>query len=126
MIFCIHLNKRVNPTAGSPTVTLLRLHSSYRINPGLLFQNTFYAKDKVFFEKPKKVSVFKDFRCIQLPECDGRGVQGSGTYSPWRADPRLLVIPASCFRVAENNLNWGKIFKIRSDSHHCIFLSLPL
>lgn len=45
------------------------------------------------------------FQSRKLPERDGRGVQGSGTDSPWRADPRLLVIPASCFRIAENNLN---------------------
>ena len=47
----------------------------------------------------------RDFLHYQFSVCDGRGVQGSGTYSPWRADPRLLVIPASCSRVAENNLN---------------------
>ena len=57
-----------------------------------------------FYRKIKKIKK-KDFQYIQLPERDGRGVQGSGTYSPWRADPRLLVIPASCFRIAENNLN---------------------
>ncbi len=43
------------------------------------------------------------FHYILLPECDGRGVQGSGTYSPWHADPRLLVIPASWSRVADTN-----------------------
>ena len=42
----------------------------------------------------------------QLPERDGRGVQGPGTSSPWRADPRLLVIPTSCSRVAESNPDW--------------------
>ena len=46
-------------------------------------------------------------RCNQLPWCDGRCVQDPGTYSPRRADPRLLVIPASCTRVAEYNPNWG-------------------
>lgn len=68
----------------------------------------------------------KRFQCSQLWVRDGRGVQGSGTYSPWRADPRLLVIPASCSRVAENNLNWGEFFEICSDSHHCSSLSSPL
>ena len=43
------------------------------------------------------------FQLALLPERDGRGVQGSGTDSPWRADPRLLVIPPSCSRVAESN-----------------------
>ena len=34
-------------------------------------------------------------RSNQLPWCDGRCVQGPGTYSPWHADPRLLAIPPS-------------------------------
>ena len=50
-------------------------------------------------------SVRASFLFTLLPERDGRGVQGSGTNSPWRADPRLLVIPHSCSRVAENNPN---------------------
>ena len=41
----------------------------------------------------------------QLPWLDGRCVQGPGTYSPWRADPRLLAIPASWSRVADSNPN---------------------
>ncbi len=44
-------------------------------------------------------------RCNQLPWCDGRCVQDPGTYSPRRADPRLLAIPASCTRVKEYNQN---------------------
>jgi hypothetical protein len=35
------------------------------------------------------------FWLSQLPWCDGRCVQGPGTYSPRRADPRLLAIPPS-------------------------------
>src|SRR5690625_1063985 len=46
-----------------------------------------------------------DFGCCQLSWCDGRCVQGPGTYSPWHADPRLLAIPASCRRVAAYNPN---------------------
>ena len=46
-----------------------------------------------------------DFWLSQLPWCDGRCVQGPGTYSPRRADPRLLAIPTSCARVAERNPN---------------------
>ena len=41
----------------------------------------------------------------QLPWCDGRCVQGPGTYSPRHADPRLLATPTSCGRVAAHNLN---------------------
>ena len=52
------------------------------------------------------VGAFKgDFRQNQLPWCDGRCVQGPGTYSPRHADPRLLAIPTSCPRVAEDNPN---------------------
>ena len=41
----------------------------------------------------------------QLPWCDGRCVQGPGTYSPRHADPRLLAIPTSYRRVAACNPN---------------------
>ena len=51
---------------------------------------------------------WKVFWPLELPERDGRGVQGPGTNSPWRADPRLLVIPTSCSRVAESNLNYDR------------------
>ncbi len=50
-----------------------------------------------------------DFGCYKLSWCDGRCVQGPGTYSPRRADPRLLAIPASCRRVAACNPNWEKL-----------------
>lgn len=46
-----------------------------------------------------------DFGCYKLSWCDGRCVQGPGTYSPRHADPRLLAIPASCRRVAACNPN---------------------
>src|ERR687893_1005513 len=45
------------------------------------------------------------FGSTQLPWCDGRCVQGPGTYSPRRADARLLAIPTSCRRVADDNPN---------------------
>jgi hypothetical protein len=46
-----------------------------------------------------------DFGYPQLPWLDGRCVQGPGTYSPRRADARLLAIPASWSRVADSNPN---------------------
>jgi hypothetical protein len=46
-----------------------------------------------------------DFGCSQLGWCDGRCVQGPGTYSPRHADPRLLAIPTSWSRVADSNPN---------------------
>ena len=45
------------------------------------------------------------FWLSQLPWCDGRCVQSPGTYSPRRADPRLLAIPPSWSRVADSNPN---------------------
>jgi hypothetical protein len=45
------------------------------------------------------------FWLSQLPWCDGRCVQGPGTYSPRRSDPRLLAIPTSWSRVADSNPN---------------------
>ena len=46
-----------------------------------------------------------DFWYNWLSWCDGRCVQGPGTYSPRRADPRLLAIPTSWGRIADPNLN---------------------
>jgi len=48
---------------------------------------------------------YTDFGHDQLPWCDGRCVQGPGTYSPQYADLRLLAIPTSWRRVAASNLN---------------------
>ena len=50
-----------------------------------------------------------DFGCRRLGWCDGRCVQGPGTHSPRRADPRLLATPTSWRRVAASNPNWGMI-----------------
>ena len=44
-----------------------------------------------------------------LPWCDGRCVQGPGTYSPRHSDPRLLAIPTSCSRVADCNPDWDRL-----------------
>ena len=63
-----------------------------------------------FFMVNTKNSFF--FRALQFPRCDGRCVQSPGTYSPWRADPRLLVIPSSCSRVAENNPYWDDVWGV--------------
>src|ERR1700674_2335868 len=54
------------------------------------------------------------FWLSQLPWCDGRCVQGPGTYSPRRADPRLLAIPASWSRVADSNPDYDRLFEISS------------
>src|SRR5699024_3223915 len=57
-----------------------------------------------------------NYVCYRLPYCDGRCVQGPGTYSPRHADPRLLAIPASCRRVAAYNPNWEWFYGIRYTS----------
>ena len=56
------------------------------------------------------------FGCRRLGWCDGRCVQDPGTYSPRRADPRLLATPASRRRVAACDPNWGRLSGIRSPS----------
>src|SRR6478735_12044201 len=45
------------------------------------------------------------FGCYPLSWCDGRCVQGPGTYSPQRADLRLLATPTSRGRVADPDPN---------------------
>ena len=66
------------------------------------------------------------FWLSQLPWCDGRCVQGPGTYSPRRSDPRLLAIPTSWSRVADSNPNWEWLFEIRSPSRVRFPLYHPL
>ena len=56
------------------------------------------------------------FGCYQLSWCDGRCVQGPGTYSPQYADLRLLAIPTSRRRVAAYDPNWGRVSGICSTS----------
>src|SRR4029077_6881632 len=65
-------------------------------------------------------------RSSQLPWCDGRCVQGPGTYSPRHADPRLLAIPTSCSRVAESNPNYDRLSGISSPSRVGCPLYRPL
>ena len=64
------------------------------------------------------------FGCYQLSWCDGRCVQGPGTYSPQYADLRLLAIPTSCRRVAACNPNWDRVSGVCSASRLC-FPLLP-
>ena len=63
-----------------------------------------------------------DFGCRRLGWCDGRCVQGPGTHSPRRADPRLLATPTSWRRVAASNPNWGRLWGFapaRAVAAHC-------
>src|SRR6476661_1996440 len=57
-----------------------------------------------------------DFGCYKLSWCDGRCVQGPGTYSPRHADPRLLAIPTSWSRVADSNPDYDGLSGIGSPS----------
>ncbi len=73
------------------------------------------------------LAVGKDhFGCSPLRWCDGRCVQGPGTYSPRHADPRLLAIPTSWSRVADSNPNWDRLFEISSPSRVGYPLYRPL
>src|SRR5699024_8052862 len=67
-----------------------------------------------------------DFGCYRLSWCDGRCVQDPGTYSPRRADPRLLAIPTSCRRVAACNPNWEWLCEIGLTSRFRFSLYHPL
>ena len=67
-----------------------------------------------------------DFGCRRLGWCDGRCVQGPGTYSPRHADPRLLATPTSRRRVAACDPNWGRLYGIRSASRRRSPLYRPL
>src|SRR5690606_7724498 len=63
-----------------------------------------------------------DYGCCRLSWCDGRCVQGPGTYSPRHADPRLLAIPASRRRVAACDPNWDRLWGFapsREVATHC-------
>src|SRR3989449_10784037 len=80
-----------DPAAGSPTATLLRLHPNhhpYLRHLSLLRVNTATSGTNGFHD-----------------------VTG-GVYKAWErihgavADAPLLAIPASCRRVADDNLNW--------------------
>jgi len=73
-------------TAGSPTVTLLRLNPPH----------------EALARRPQSGSLTK----TSLGWLDGRCVQRAGTYSPRDDDARLLGIPTSCGRVSARNLDW--------------------
>src|SRR5207342_3384736 len=79
------VSKGGDPAAPSDTATLLRLHPSHRPHRG---------------KRPPCGSA-TCFWCNKLPWCDGRCVQGPGTYSPRHSDSRLLAIPTSRSRVAD-------------------------
>ena len=66
------------------------------------------------------------FGCYQLSWCDGRCVQGPGTYSPQYADLRFLAIPTSRRRVAACDPNWDPVSEVRSTSPFRCSLSGPL
>src|SRR5690606_41894985 len=85
-----------DPAAGSPTATLLRLHPSHLPHRGQ--------------RPPCGLTAY--FWCNKLPWCDGRCVQGPGTYSPRHSDPRLLAIPTSWSRVADSNPDYDRLFEI--------------
>ena len=79
-----------DPAALSSTATLLRLHPPYQA----------YLR-----HRPPLTGWTSDFGYPRLGWCDGRCVQGPGTYSPRHADARLLAIPPSRSRVSDSDPN---------------------
>ena len=100
------LQKGGDPTAGSPTVTLLRLSPHHGFHLRRLPVTAPATSDAPRFGGLTG-GVYKAQEHIH------RGV----------ADPRLLAIPASRRRVAACDLNWGRIFEIASTSRYRIPLS---
>src|SRR5699024_1129590 len=86
------------------TISLVRRRSSRTLRYGYLVTTS-----PPSFVPPSAAASQKgyltDFGCYRLSWCDGRCVQGPGTYSPPHSDPRLLAIPASCRRIAAYNPN---------------------
>ena len=80
---------------------MLRLHPSHAICPRRRHPSSL-ARERV--EQA-------GFKPPALPWCDGRCVQGPGTYSPRCADPRLLATPPSGGRVAAPHLNWDRVYR---------------
>ena len=66
------------------------------------------------------------FGCEWLSWCDGRCVQGPGTYSPQYADLRLLAIPTSRRRVAAYDPNWESVSRVCSISRSRFRLLTPI
>ena len=73
---------------------------------------------------PRRLAIY--FWYNPLPWCDGRCVQGPGTYSPQHSDLRLLAIPTSWSRVADSNPDLDVLCEIRSSSHSRFPLYTPL
>ena len=85
---CLPLSKKGgDPAAPSGTTTLLRLHPPHEAS---LRHGPPCGRARGFGRAP-------------LGWCDGRCVQGPGTYSPRRADARLLAIPTSRSRVSDSD-----------------------
>ena len=78
-----------DPAAPSDTATLLRLHPNHRL----------------YLRRLAPEGYPTGFGHFRLSWCDGRCVQGPGTYSPQYADLRLLAIPTSRRRVAAYDPN---------------------
>ena len=107
---CLSYQKGGDPAAPSGTATLLRLHPPHQT----------YLRNRPPFGQAG------DFGYLRLGWCDGRCVQGPGTYSPRHADARLLAIPTSCTRVAEYNPYWDRLSAVRSASRLRLALYRPL
>ena len=68
------------------------------------------------------MGLVKTFKRNWFFASDGRYVQGQVTYSPQRADLRLLVIPTWCRRVAIYNPNWENFYWLTQNFFFVYFL----
>ena len=108
---CLPLSKKGgDPAAPSGTTTLLRLHPPHEAS---LRHGPPCGRARGFGRAP-------------LGWCDGRCVQGPGTYSPRRADARLLAIPTSRSRVSDSDPNYDRFSAFCSTSRLRLTLYLPL
>ncbi len=118
-------SKGGDPAAPSDTATLLRLHPNHR--PHLRRSVPLaLSRLRVWMTFVVWRGPLAGFGCEWLSWCDGRCVQGPGTYSPQYADLRLLAIPTSCRRVAAYNPNWEMLLGFRSTSRFRFPLFIPL
>src|SRR6059058_4599738 len=103
------LLKGGDPTAGSPTVTLLRLSPHHGFHLRRL---------------PLRASATSG--APRFGGLTGGVYKAQEHIHRGSADPRLLAIPASCGRVAARNPNWGPVWAIGSALRLSVALSGPL
>ena len=94
----ILVNKNKNEPVQPQVPLRLPCYDFTRVTKPALDHKSLERSKRLFKEKESNLhdqKRFMVFGSTRLPRCDGRCVQSPRTDSPWHADPRLLVIPAS-------------------------------